>query len=234
MRAKWGPAILMMSSWTCVNGWARSGNLLRLLTKATRRGENTRTGCSHGWSPRSHTAIGLRTGCFDTRVSRGCGRTRSLTNADASYQNRYITARGRTDRSSTSDLASASIRSRNHGFGKVPSEAQFSRDSRAERPAGQGPRAADLRRPGAPCHEVALRLPPGGRWRAQELGGAQRAIARPRAKAAGGARGRPSAGIRNLQGHDSRRALWGREGIHLGSWHLREYSRAKARAAHRV
>ncbi len=59
---------------------------------------------------------------------------------------------------------------------------------------------ADLRRAVAPRLQPPLRLPPGSRRRAQELGGAEGPVAARGRKAPGGAGRGPSAGLRRLQG----------------------------------
>src|SRR5205823_14684163 len=88
-----------------------------------------------------------------------------------------------------------------------------------------------VRGAGASRVAAALRLPPGDGRRAEELGGAERAFARPEREAAGdGGRGPPGR-VPAVHGRDPRGELRGRNGLPLGHRHLRN---ARARPAARV
>src|SRR5207237_533906 len=80
-------------------------------------------------------------------------------------------------------------------------------DARAAPGIGQAAREAGLRRAGAPRHPAALRLPARDRRRAGELGGDERAVARPGGAAAGGADREPPARLRELPRHHPGREI---------------------------
>ena len=118
-----------------------------------------------------------------------------------------------------------------HGAGRLSRQARVQGDAGADRAIAQAPRrAADLRRPAAPCKPSTLRLPPAGRRDPQELGGAQGAELRSFDQAHGG-RGRgPSARLRRLRRRHPERPLRRRSRRRVRLRHMDDGSRCRRAA----
>ena len=113
------------------------------------------------------------------------------------------TGRGRPSRSATLDPPGRRPPCR---WRNTTPSATSPRPASRPGPKGEAAQAADLRRAGAPRLGPALRLPPGGRRRPQELVGPQGAVDGPVGEAAGRPGRGPPDRLRDLRGHDPRRA----------------------------
>ena len=112
----------------------------------------------------------------------------------------------------------------------VPRQARLFQDrgaGAAERGAANG--AAHVRRAEACRAAAALRLPPGGRWRAQVVADPERAVVQARRAPPGGDDRGPSARVRHIRGRHPQGRVRRRPGHRLGS---RASTRPKRTASH--
>ena len=99
---------------------------------------------------------------------------------------------------------------------RLSRQARFLENRRAGRRRRWRRRRQPLRRAQAPCDRRPLRSAAAGRRRAEELGGAEGAVAQPGRQAAGGRDRGPSARIYRLRGRHPRGRIWRRADDRLG------------------